>query len=142
MYKKKFKAKRKTNPKHQRLIIPYEDYLKDLAQNLRNNATDAEILLWNRLKGKKMMGYDFHLQKPLDKFIVDFYCCELMLAIEVDGDIHDWIEEEDLIRQRKLEAMGIRFLRFDDWDVKHDIEGVLNDIRDWIENNSNNMCFG
>jgi len=62
--------------------------LKERARFLRNNSTLSEILLWEYLKNKKIMDYDFHRQKPLDKYIVDFYCPELMLAIEIDGDSH------------------------------------------------------
>jgi very-short-patch-repair endonuclease len=68
-----------------RKIIPYNHKLKQLARNLRNNSTLAEVLLWRELKGKQVRGYDFHRQKPIDKYIVDFYCPDLLLAIE------DWI---------------------------------------------------
>ena len=83
-----------------------------------------------------MMGYDFHRQKPLDRFIVDFFCHELMLAIEIDGDSHDLKEAEDLYRQKRLEAIGIRFLRFDDWEVKKNIKKVLKTIEKWINQNA------
>jgi very-short-patch-repair endonuclease len=118
-----------------RIIIPYEKHLKELARDLRNNSTLSEILLWNCLKEKQMMGYDFHRQKPLDKFIVDFFCHELMLAIEIDGDSHDLKEEEDVYRQKCLEAIGVRFLRFDDRDLKNNIKKVLHTIKDWINQN-------
>jgi very-short-patch-repair endonuclease len=118
-----------------RIIIPYEKHLKELAQDLRNNSTLSEILLWNCLKKKQMMGYDFHRQKPLDRFIVDFFCHELMLAIEIDGDSHDLKEEEDVYRQKRLEAIGVRFLRFDDRDVKNNIKKVLQTIKEWINQN-------
>lgn len=71
-----------------RKIIPYNPILKKRAQDLRNNSTPSEIRLWIHLKGKQLCGYDFHRQKPLDNFIVDFYCNELMLAIELDGYSH------------------------------------------------------
>jgi very-short-patch-repair endonuclease len=115
-----------------RIIIPYEKHLKELARDLRNNSTLSEILLWNCLKKKQMMGYDFHRQKPLDRFIVDFFCHELILAIEIDGDSHDLKEEEDVYRQKRLEAIGVRFLRFDDRDVKNNIKKVLKMIKEWI----------
>lgn len=59
-----------------------------LARKLRKEMTFSEILLWNELKQKKMLGYDFDRQKPLDNFIVDFFCKELGLVIEIDGDSH------------------------------------------------------
>ena len=119
-----------------RIIIPYEKHLKELARDLRNNSTLSEILLWNCLKKKQLMGYDFHRQKPLDRFIVDFFCHELMLAIEIDGDSHDLKEEEDVYRQIRLEAIGVRFLRFDDWEVKNNIKKVLKAIKKWINQNT------
>lgn len=66
-----------------RKIIPYNPALKEKARELRNNSTKTEILLWLNLKGKQMRGYDFHRQKPIDNYIVDFFCNELMLAIEI-----------------------------------------------------------
>ena len=78
-----------------RKIIPYDPKLKQLARELRNKSTLAEVLLWKHLKGKQIQGYDFHRQKPLDQYIVDFFCSELMLAIEIDGDSHDYKERED-----------------------------------------------
>jgi len=109
--------------------------MKLLARKLRNNSTLSEILLWQELKGKQMMGYDFHRQKPLDNYIVDFFCNELMLVIEIDGDSHqhDEIYDNDIIRQSKLESLGVRFLRFDDLDVKKNIVNVLRTIENWID---------
>ena len=66
-----------------RKIIPYNPALKEKARELRNNSTKTEIMLWMYLKGKQMKGYDFHRQKPLDEYIVDFFCNELLLAIEI-----------------------------------------------------------
>jgi very-short-patch-repair endonuclease len=111
---------------------PYKPYLKELARQLRNNSTLSEVLLWLELKGRKMLGYDFHRQKPLDSFIVDFYCSELKLAIEIDGDIHNYKFEEDVARQWQLENFGIRFLRFTDLEVKQDMLNVLKTIETWI----------
>ncbi len=78
----------------------------------------AEVLLWNQIKSKKLHDYQFLRQKPLDKYIVDFFCYELMLAIEIDGESHIKKIEEDQIRQQRLESLGIHFLRFSDHDVK------------------------
>jgi len=79
-----------------------------------------------------MLGYDFDRQKPINNYIVDFFCNELMLAIEIDGISHDYKVAEDEMRQSKLESLGIRFLRFNDSDVKENIEGVVTSIRNWI----------
>lgn len=72
-----------------RKIIPYNPKLKDLAKKLRQDMTLSEVLLWDCLKQKKMMGYDFDRQRPINEFIVDFYCKDLKLAIEIDGDSHN-----------------------------------------------------
>ncbi len=116
-------------------IIPYNPKLVTLAKNLRNRGTVAEIKLWQCLKGKQILGYDFDRQKPIDNYIVDFFCNELMLAIEIDGITHDQKLEDDKLRQQKLESFGIRFLRFYDSDVRNNLDGVLTAIRDWITRN-------
>ncbi len=72
-----------------RVLIPYNPKLKELAKRLRNESTLGEALLWNELKTKKMHSYDFQRQKPLLNYIVDFYCYELNLVIEVDGQYHN-----------------------------------------------------
>ena len=116
-----------------RTIIPYNPALKQLARDLRNNSTMSEIILWNKLKGKQMMGFDFHRQKPLDNFIVDFFCNELMLAIEINGSSHNEKIEYDEQRQNKLESLGIKFLSFQDKDVRFNLENVLFTIECWIK---------
>ena len=116
-----------------RKIIPYNPKLKQLAKNLRNNSTLSEVLLWQYLKGKKMKGYDFHRQKPLGNYIVDFFCHDLMLVIEIDGISHDEKIYKDVKRQKELENLGIKFLRFNDVDVKKNMEGVVVAIKEWIE---------
>jgi very-short-patch-repair endonuclease len=118
-----------------RKIIPYDCYLKEFARKLRNDSTLGEVLLWNYLKGKQMMGYDFHRQKPLLKYIADFYCVELDLIIEIDGDSHQ-CEEQQLKDQEKEKALAfynLRVLRFFESEVKHDIDNVLRGIQFYIE---------
>ncbi len=88
--------------------------------------------MWNYLKNKQLKGYDFHRQKPIDEFIVDFFCSELMLAIEVDGESHYGNEVYDLQRQNRLEQLGVSFLRFDDMEVRHNLDVVLKRIEEWI----------
>jgi len=116
------------------IIIPYEPALKERARELRKNATVSERILWQAIRGKRL-GVEFHRQVPLDKFIVDFYCHELMLAIEIDGVTHGSEEarEKDLTRQAKLESIGVSFLRFYDGDVKDNLQGVLAEIENWVQ---------
>ncbi len=118
-----------------RKIIPYNPHLKDLARKLRNNSTKSEIKLWAFLKGKQMKGYDFHRQKPIGNYILDFFCNELMLAIELDGFSHriDEVMEKDIIKEKAMHDLGITVLRFDDREVMDDIENVLRVIEKKIE---------
>ncbi len=116
-------------------IIPYNPDLKELASQLRKNMTLSEVLLWNELKQKRILGYDFDRQRPIDKFIVDFYCKELNLAIEIDGDTHIFRYDYDEERQSVLEKLGVHFLRFEDIEVKKNMSNVLRVIEDWIKRN-------
>lgn len=118
-----------------RKIIPYNPTLKQKARELRNNSTKTEILLWKFLKGKQMLGYDFHRQKPLGNYIVDFFCNELMLAIEIDGISHINQEEADQLRQKELEKLGVKFLRFDNEEVFYNVDKVLDKIEKWTKGN-------
>ena len=117
-----------------RTIIYYKPWLKKLARELRKHMTFSEVLLWNELKQKKIMGYDFDRQRPIDNYIVDFYCKELKLAIEADGERHqdEKVIANDLIRQRRLESLGVIFLRIENEDVLENIEGVVERIKEFI----------
>ncbi len=81
------------------------------------------------------MGYDFDRQRPIGRYIVDFYCKDLHLAIEVDGTTHfeEGARHKDLIRQTNLESMNVSFLRFDGLEVINKVENVLEEIKDWIK---------
>jgi very-short-patch-repair endonuclease len=120
-----------------REIIPYNSKLKDLAKKLRNNSTLSEAILWKYLHQKKMKGYDFDRQKPMLEYIIDFYCKELKLAIEIDGNSHNYDAafEADIVRQNEIEAYGVQFIRFTDKQVKLDLLNVLVEIETWIDNN-------
>ncbi len=118
-----------------RKIISYNPELKELAGDLRKNMTLSEVLLWNQLKHKNILDCDFDRQKPIGNYIVDFFCKELSLAIEIDGDTHIYRYEEDEIRQQTLEKLGVKFLRFDDIEVKKNMSNVLRVIEDWIIKN-------
>lgn len=125
----------------QRKILPYNPKLKELARQLRQNMTLSEVLLWQELKNRQMQGFDFDRQRPIDEFIVDFYCKDLMLAIEIDGQSHYSAEaiKYDEHRQKRLEDFGVRFLRFDDLDVKKKIAWVLAQIELWIIEHKNEL---
>lgn len=124
-----------------RKIIPYNPILKEYARRLRNNMTFGEVLLWNELKRRKMMGFHFNRQRPIDQYIVDFYCKDLMLAIEVDGSSHysEDARRRDAIRQAKLEKLGVRFLRFDDSEVRNNLTQVVQQIESWVKEHQHNL---
>ena len=82
-----------------------------------------------------MLNYKFRRQTPILKYIVDFYCKELNLAIEIDGLSHDYKIDYDAIRQKNLENAGISILRFNDLEIKQDIQNVLQRIGEWIDTN-------
>ncbi len=119
-----------------RKIIPYHPKLKELSRRLRNNSTFSEVLLWEQIKNRKMKGCRFLRQRPIENYIVDFYCPELMLAIEVDGITHDNKVDFDKDRQERLESLGVKFLRFLDIDIKTNMGGVLTIIQRWVEENT------
>ena len=120
--------------KTMRKIIPYKPELVAYANELRKNMTFGEIALWREIKGKKL-GFRFSRQIPIDSYIVDFYCKDLQLAIEVDGAIHfnDENLEKDRLRQDKLESLGVYVLRFTDTDVRNNLNWVLEEVRIAIE---------
>ncbi|GBF18923.1 MULTISPECIES: endonuclease domain-containing protein [Arenibacter] len=121
---------------HKRKIISYTPNLKELARQLRNNSTKAEIILWQKLKGKQMYGYDFHRQKPVDNYIIDFFCHELMLGIEVDGYSHQIIEvfNKDVKKEGVMNMLGLHIFRFSDGQVLKDTDNVIRTIEWYIAN--------
>ncbi len=113
-----------------RKIIPYDIKLKPLAPKLRNESTIGEILLWKQLRNKQFYGYDFHRQKPLLNYIVDFYCNELDLVIEIDGSYHTYDEQfqKDTLRDDKLAFYGLTIIRFTEMEVRKDMVNVMRTI--------------
>ena len=107
---------------------------KDKRQYLRNNSTRAERLLWTELKGSRL-GFKFRRQHSIGFFVLDFYCPELKLAIEVDGSSHDSEEAKKYDKQRQaiIEVYGVRFFRVTDDEVHGNIEKVSERIREEIE---------
>ncbi len=106
---------------------PYNKNLKQASHDLRNNMTDAEKLLWPRLRNKQILGLQFYRQKPILNFIVDFYCPAANLVIECDGGQHFTKEglEADQIRDKALAQLGLKVLRFDNVQVMKQIDDVV-----------------
>ena len=102
--------------------------IKPLARQMRQEPTEAERRLWEGLRRKQLGEHKFRRQHPIDRFVVDFYCAEAQLVIEVDGDIHQYTAEEDALRTAFLESLGLRVLRFHNDAVFADLDGVLAQI--------------
>lgn len=112
----------------------YNPELTKRARKLRKNSTFGEILFWNQVKAKKILGYQFCRQKPIGNYIVDFYCNPLDLVVEIDGPIHDKYHKYDQKRQMYLESLGQTVLRFKDLDVRTKIDDIIQTLSDWIIN--------
>ncbi|OUL30723.1 hypothetical protein BV372_21265 [Nostoc sp. T09] len=95
---------------------------------MRCEPTLAEEKLWQKLKSKQLLGFKFRRQHVIDRFIVDFYCAEAYLVVEVDGGIHDYTQQEDAIRQEFLESLGLWVVRLKNEDVLTSIDGALEKI--------------
>ena len=135
IYKKRANRRKKPNFTQKMIntnIIPYNPNLKERARELRNNSTLSEIILWKQIKGRAL-GVLFHRQVPILNYIVDFYCTELYLAIELDGSIHDFKYLEDAKRQVAIEEYGVTFLRFSNQEIMNNMPVVLSTIREKIE---------
>jgi very-short-patch-repair endonuclease len=100
----------------------------DLAKRLRRNQTDAERVLWLRLRNRRLNSLKFKRQVPIDRFVVDFCCAQARLIVELDGGQHATRVAEDMERTRILEAMGYLVLRFWNNDVLQNTNGVLEEI--------------
>lgn len=96
--------------------------------------TYSEVKLWNRIKAFQMMGYDFDRQRPMLNYVVDFYCKDVLLVIEVDGITHhdEQVFEKDEIREEELAEYGITVLRFNALDVVNRTASVLKVIENWL----------
>jgi very-short-patch-repair endonuclease len=108
----------------------YNPDLKEFANSLRNNMTDAEKKLWRYLKSENIKGKRFYRQKILNNYIVDFYCASSKLVIELDGGQHYKQEskQKDSKRDDYLRSVGLKVLRFSDLDVLKNMDGVLQRI--------------
>ena len=96
------------------------------AQDLRRTLTPPEVALWQALRARKLAGLRFRRQHPVGPWIVDFYCAERRLAVEVDGEVHGMGDlDRDARRDADLTRRGVRVMRFAARDVLHEIDGVV-----------------
>ena len=118
--------------------LRYLDDLRALARNNRKNPTKVEEIFWQLLSYKKL-GYKFGRQKPIGRFILDFYCSKLLLAIEIDGGSHDTRENYDKGRDLYLEQRGIITSRFTNEEIENDINLVKRRLLEIIEKRKNEL---
>ena len=117
----------------------YNDPAEKLKRRrLRKKATDAERRLWSMVRGRAMAGLRFFRQYGVGPYVLDFYCPERRLAVEVDGGQHadSHSEQHDADRERYLNQLGIRVIRFWNNDVLQNTEGVVQRIREEAEKRS------
>ncbi len=109
---------------------------KELRRRLRNEMPPAEVILWSSLRGKQLLGKKFRRQHSVGPYCLDFFCPEIRLAIELDGDSHftDEAKRGDRERQAWVESFGMRFVRVTNIDVYENLDGVLQVIARAIEN--------
>ena len=116
-------------------FLPYDKNLKQFSRDLRNDSTLSEVLLWMKIKDRQIKGYQFLRQKPLDRYIADFYCQRLKLVIEVDGYSHADAGAQEYDQQRDLimQGLGLYVMRVGDRDVERNIAAVVREIEDYVE---------
>jgi len=112
-------------------VLPYNPTLKPRSRILRREMTDAEQLLWLRLRRKQLMGVQFYRQKPIGNYVVDFCAPRSKIVVEVDGSQHHEpaAMKADAERDEYLSGLGLNVLRFDNLQVLHETESVLDTIR-------------
>jgi very-short-patch-repair endonuclease len=116
---------------NQRILDP------KLQRRLRNAPTDAEHLLWQRLRGRQIEGCKFRRQHPYGDFILDFVCLQRRVIVELDGSQHADAQLRDDARTARIEVAGFEILRFWNNEVLEDTEGVLESIRQCLERRAN-----
>ena len=116
-------------------MLHYNKNLKTIARVLRKNMTDAERLLWSRLRRKQIKRYQFYRQRKIGNYLVDFYCPKANVVIEVDGGQHysEPGTEFDNLRDKQLADLGLRVLRFSNMDVLQNIDGVIEYIYEYLK---------
>ncbi len=100
------------------------------AKALRKDETQAEKILWAKLRNNQLKGYKFRRQHPIGLYIVDFYCHQLKLIIEIDGEYHNTQEqiEKDKERTQNLETYGLHLIRFSNKDIMQNLEKIISEI--------------
>lgn len=104
------------------------------AEALRSQMTEAEQVLWESLRNKRLSGFKFRRQHPVSKYVLDFYCHQAKLAIELDGEYHEGRAQQfyDTDRTANLQELSIEVVRFQNEEVLGNLEEVLTKIRDAV----------
>ena len=110
--------------------LPFNPTLKEIAKKLRKSNNLCEVLFWNRAKRKQFNNFDFDRQKIIGNYIVDFYCTNCDVIIEIDGNSHNGKEEYDFHRDQFFLKMGIKIIHIDSMSVLHDMDAVMDYLRD------------
>ena len=110
--------------------------LKDTRKELRKNSTQAEKVLWWHLKWSKFHGYKFRRQHSIGRYIIDFYCPEKKISIELDGKIHENQKDYDAIRSEYLSSCKVKEIRFSNDEIFEDVAWVLKKLHDFIKEDS------
>ena len=108
---------------------PKSDTKRERARAFRRAMTPAEICLWEELRSNRCAGLHVRRQQVIDGFIADFYCHQVGLIIEVDGEVHQNQADYDLMRDRIIEARGLRIMRFSNARLFSDLPAVLREIQ-------------
>ena len=110
--------------------MPYPDYIIGIARRLRKNSTPAEELLWKHLRNRRLGGLKFVRQHPFNRYVVDFYCAELKLVVEIEGGVHQLPDQKEYDRYRfeELDLRGLTILRFSNEEVLNHATEVLGKI--------------
>ena len=108
---------------------------RSFRRSLRKHMTPAERTLWYKLRSRRLLGHKFRRQTSIGKYIVDFYCSEKKLILEVDGEIHGLYDrpQRDSEREAFLQSLGFRILRFTNYQVRYFIDSVLERILQELE---------
>ena len=119
--------------------LPFNRWLLEYAADNRRRMSPAEVRIWQRLRRKQIMQYDFDRQKPILSYIVDFYCKEAGLVIEIDGNSHNDDDQPKRDRQSQIEALGIWFLRCSNQEsyLHTDlvVQAIMTALQAWEEQN-------
>ena len=102
------------------------------ARNLRENMTNAEHILWNRVKNNQLLGFRFKAQHPVAGFIADFYCHKAKLVIEADGLIHQTQKEYDMYRNKVFNDLGLTVIRFSNEEIENNPDSVIQTIINFL----------